>query len=270
MLRVAATWPASWWPPCRRGARADTPGAPRRAADCPRNINCIPGFKRVYGMDPTPVFVPLQVADAGVQALDDGVAEVAVAFSSNPQLSRPGHRRAARRPAHDHAPTTSCRSSRASLLRRYGAPLRRRLERRLAAALDARAARAQPAGDRRAAAGGGRRRVRRRQRARRPRAPARRGPRIVVGFQAFDENQTLALPLRRGAARRGLPRPRARAGGLRPETVAAFRHGRIDMWPGYSGSLLGYLGGRRCGARSRASARSRSRSRRPRTATGSR
>ena len=34
-------------------------------------------------------FVPLTVADAGISALDDGVAEVAVAFSSNPQVSRP-------------------------------------------------------------------------------------------------------------------------------------------------------------------------------------
>src|SRR4051812_24869531 len=59
------------------------------ATDCPDNVHCIPGFKRVYGMDPTSVYSPLTVADAGVQALDDGVAEVAVAFSSNPQLSRP-------------------------------------------------------------------------------------------------------------------------------------------------------------------------------------
>ena len=31
----------------------------------------------------------LTVADAGIQALDDGIAEVAVAFSSDPALSRP-------------------------------------------------------------------------------------------------------------------------------------------------------------------------------------
>ena len=33
-------------------------------------------------------------------------------------------------------------------------------------------------------------------------------------------------------------------GGLRPATVRAMRRGRIDMWPGYAGSLRGYLGGR--------------------------
>ena len=47
------------------------------------------GFRRVYGIDPTSLFQPLKVADLGVQALDDGVAEVAVAFSTDPQLSRP-------------------------------------------------------------------------------------------------------------------------------------------------------------------------------------
>ena len=58
-------------------------------SDCPQNANCIPACKRVYGIDPTSVFAPLKVADAGAQALDDELAEVAVVFSSNPQLSRP-------------------------------------------------------------------------------------------------------------------------------------------------------------------------------------
>lgn len=59
------------------------------ASDCPVNPNCIPGFKRVYGFDPSGSFVKLAVADGGIEALDDGLAEVAVAFSSNPELSRP-------------------------------------------------------------------------------------------------------------------------------------------------------------------------------------
>src|SRR6478672_10876699 len=72
-------------------ARAQQTPHVRLAAptDCPANANCIPGLKRVYALDPTGVFTPLTVADSGVQALDDGSAEVAVAFSSNPQLSRP-------------------------------------------------------------------------------------------------------------------------------------------------------------------------------------
>ena len=72
---------------------------------------------------------------------------------------------------------------------------------------------------------------------------ARKGPRIDVGFQAFDENEMLAHLY--AAALRGAGfRVRVRAiGGLRPETIAAFRRKRIDAWIGYSGSLLGYLRG---------------------------
>src|SRR5689334_9459539 len=112
--------------PCG-AARAQTPQVRLAAAtDCPDNVNCIPGFRRVYGIDPTSVYSPLTVADAGIQALDDGVAEVALAFSSNPQLSRP-----------DILPLADDRHMisddhvvpvvRASLLRHYGRPLRRRL-----------------------------------------------------------------------------------------------------------------------------------------------
>src|SRR3954452_23487589 len=58
-------------------------------SDCLANAGCGVGLKSVYGLDISSVFRPLTVADAGVSALDDGVAEVAVAFSSNPQVSRP-------------------------------------------------------------------------------------------------------------------------------------------------------------------------------------
>ena len=58
-------------------------------ADCLVNPGCGVGLQSVYGLDATPAFVPLTVADAGIGALDDGLAEVAVALSSNPQLSRP-------------------------------------------------------------------------------------------------------------------------------------------------------------------------------------
>src|SRR5262245_8657213 len=95
-------------------------------ADCTSNENCVPGFKRAYGIDPTSVLVELDVADAGVSALDDGVAEVAVAFSSNPQLSRPDIltlRDDKRMISDDHVVPIVRRS----LLRRYGRPLRRRL-----------------------------------------------------------------------------------------------------------------------------------------------
>jgi glycine betaine/choline ABC-type transport system substrate-binding protein len=94
-------------------APASAQGPPVRlaaAADCPRNPNCIPGFRRGYRFDPTSLFVRLKVADAGVQALDDGLAEVAVAFSSNPQLSRPDIV-TLRDDRHMITPATSSRSS---------------------------------------------------------------------------------------------------------------------------------------------------------------
>src|SRR4051812_23981693 len=109
------------------GARAQTPRVRFAApASCPVNANCIPGFKRVYGVDPSPFYVRLTVADAGLQALDDGLAEVALAFSSDPQLSRPdilALRDDKRMISADHVVPVV----RSSMLRRYGPALRRRL-----------------------------------------------------------------------------------------------------------------------------------------------
>ena len=57
--------------------------------DCLVNPGCGAGLAATYGLDVAPVLTPLTVADAGVPALDDGVAEVAIAFSTDPQVSRP-------------------------------------------------------------------------------------------------------------------------------------------------------------------------------------
>ena len=67
------------------------------------------------------------------------------------------------------------------------------------------------------------------------RGRTRTGPRIVIGWQAFDENETLAhlyAAALRGAGFRVSVRP---AGGLRPETVKAFKAGRIDAVAGIHG-----------------------------------
>jgi subtilisin family serine protease len=210
-------------------------------SDCPVNPNCIPGFKRVYGVDPTPDFVPLTAADAGIQALDDGIAEVAVVFSSNPGLSRPDVL-----PLRDDKHMISADHVvpviRTSLLRRYGPDLRRRLN-AASRVLDTFALRGlnqevidgrlpEAVGGEFADANGldqGHRR--------------RSGPRIVIGYQAFAENHVLAS-MYAEALRGGGYRVTVRASGLRPATVKAFRAGRIDMWAGYSGSLRGYLGGK--------------------------
>jgi subtilisin family serine protease len=208
--------------------------------DCAANVNCIDGFKRVYRLDPTSVFTPLAVADAGVQALDDGIAEVAVAFSSNPQLSRPDIltlRDDQLMISADHVVPIV----RAGLLRRYGRPLRRRLNAAsaLLSTLELRGLNQQVLDGRMPEAVGGEFAD---SNGLGGPSPRRRGPRVRVGYQAFDENQTLAHFYAQALRGAGF-RVRVKATGLRPATVRAMRRDRIDLWPGYSGSLRGYLGG---------------------------
>jgi len=224
-------------------AEAQTPQVRLAAAsDCQQNRNCAPGFRRVYGIDPTGSLVQLKVADAGIQALDDGLAEVAVAFSSNPQLSRPDVLA-----LHDDRHMISSDHVlpvvRTSLLKHYGPALRRRLDAasRVLTTLQLRGLNQQVNDGRLPEAVGGEfmdanalggEPVRRRS-----------GPRIVIGFQSFAENETLAhmyAVALRGAGFRATVRD---LHGLRPKAVSEMRAGRIGMWPGYSGSLLGYLGG---------------------------
>ncbi|HET8757738.1 MAG TPA: glycine betaine ABC transporter substrate-binding protein, partial [Solirubrobacteraceae bacterium] len=156
--------------------------------DCLTNPNCGPGIQRAYGVDVSPFFVPLTVADAGISALDDGLAEVAVAFSSDPEVSRPDVK-VLRDDRQMVGPDPVVPVLRANVLRAYGPRLKRVLN-RASAVLSTRALRAlnQQVGDGRLpeAVGGefidanglggdGRR---------------RHGRRIVVGFQAFSENDT--------------------------------------------------------------------------------
>jgi glycine betaine/choline ABC-type transport system substrate-binding protein len=224
---------------------------PRLAApsDCLTNPNCGPGLQRVYGVNIAPVFVPLTVADAGISALDDGVAEVAVAFSSDPEVSRPDVR-TLRDDRHMVGPDPVVPVMRAAVVRAYGPRLKRMLD-RASAVLSTRALRAlnQQVGDGRLpeAVGGefvdanGLGGSARRQ----------HGPRIVVGFQDFAENETLAYMYAealRSAGYRVRVRP---AGGLRAETLRALRRGKISLYPGYAGSLLAFLTDKRPSAKPR-------------------
>jgi glycine betaine/choline ABC-type transport system substrate-binding protein len=230
-------------------AHSQTPQTVRLAApsDCLTNPNCGPGLERIYGVDVTSVFVPLTVADSGISALDDGLAEVAVAFSSDPEVSRPDVRTL----RDDRAmvgPDPVVPVIRARLLRAYGPRGARRIKRRLNAAsalLNTRALRAlnQQVGDGRlpeAVGGefidanglGGN-------------GHHRPGPRIVVGFQAFSENESLAYMYAEALRSIGY-RVRVRpVGGLRVEALKALRTGRISMYPGYAGSLLAHLTNKR-------------------------
>ncbi len=214
-------------------------------ADCLANPGCGAGLQSVYGLDVRSAFVPLTVADAGIGALDDGAAEVAVAFSSNPQASRPDIVTLSddRRMVYPDRVVPIVRSG---LLRAYGPRAARDIRRRLNAAsavLTTLALRAlnQALVDGRVpeAVGGefveanglsdGERR--------------RTGPRIDIGFMDFAENETLAY-LYAEALRAGGYRVSVRSvGGLRPEAVSRLRRDRIDLYPAYDGSLLRYLVG---------------------------
>jgi len=213
--------------------------------DCLTNTGCGVGLKSVYGLDVSPVFVPLTIADAGISALDDGTAEVAVAFSSNPQVSRP-----------DIVTLRDDRSMiypdrvvpvvRRQVLSGYGKRGAREIRRRLNAASSALTTLAlrglnQAVIDGRMpeAVGGefvdanGLGGVEKR----------RAGKRIVVGYMAFSENETLAH-LYAEALRAGGFRVVVRAiGGLRPQAVSKLRRDQIDLYPAYDGSLLRYLVG---------------------------
>jgi glycine betaine/choline ABC-type transport system substrate-binding protein len=226
------------------GVPGSAVGAVRLAApeDCLTNPNCGVGLESSYGLDVSSLFVPLAAADEGIAALDDGDAEVAVAFSSSPAVSRPDVltlRDDRHMVGEDHVVPVIRRS----LLRRYGRR-GRDIRRRLTAAsrelgtLDLRGLNQQledggtaadvGAGfvDANGLSGTGGHR--------------RRGPRITIGHMAFAENAMLAQLYAEVLRTRGY-RVRVRSTGLRPQTVAAMRAGKIDLWPGYSGSLREYL-----------------------------
>jgi glycine betaine/choline ABC-type transport system substrate-binding protein len=220
-------------------AAAQSPVRLAAPEDCLTNPSCGPGLSAVYGLDVRSVFVPLAVADAGVSALDDGVAEVAVAFSTNPQVSRPDVLTL----ADDRGMVGEDRLApvaKRSLLRAYGPRLRRRLNAvsRLITTLQLRALNQQVADGRLPEAVGGEfvdanglGTAQRR----------RRGPRIVLGYQDFAEGETVAY-LYGAALRAAGYRVRVRSvNGFRPEAVRALRRGDINLYVSYSRSLLEYL-----------------------------
>ena len=214
-------------------------------ADCLTNPGCGPGLARVYDLDVSGVHVPLEVADAGIRALDDGLGEVAVAFSSNPEVSRPDILTL----DDDKDMVGSDRIVpvvRSSLLRAYG-PRARDIRRRLNAAsavlttlalrelnqqvIDGRLPEAVGGEFIDANGLGGS-------------ATRKRGPRIVIGHQDFDENETLAY-MYAEALRAGGYRVVVRSvEGLRRQAIRKLRRGDIAMYPAYSGSLMSFLGRR--------------------------
>lgn len=226
-------------------AHAQTPTPQVRLsapADCLENPGCGVGIKATYGLDLTSVFSPLASADAGVSALDDGVAEVAVVFSSSPDLSRPdilGLQDDKGMIGDDHI----FANVRSTTLARYGSELRRPIDRinALLTTFKLRGLNQQVADGRapdvvgaefaesNALESGGK--------------PVN-GRKISVGFVATDESETLAHMYAAALRVAGFKVKVASAGGLRPEAYDKFKRGRFDLLPGYSRSLASFLAGK--------------------------
>ncbi|MET0686119.1 MAG: glycine betaine ABC transporter substrate-binding protein [Solirubrobacteraceae bacterium] len=211
--------------------------------DCLTNQGCGVGLAASYGLDVAPVFTPLAVADAGIAALDDGVAEVAVAFSTDPQVSRPDIvtlRDDRRMIGADRLVPVLRRGMLRELGRRKARRLTRRMNAtgRLVTTLQLRALNQQVADGRLPEAVGGEfveangLTVRRRR-------PS--GPRVTLGFQSFAENETVAHLFAASLRAVGVRVKVVDIGGLRPEAVAQIRSRRIDGWIGYARSLARFL-----------------------------
>ena len=211
--------------------------------DCLVNPGCGEGLRATYALDVAPAFTPLAVADAGIGALDDGVAEVAVAFSTDPQVSRPDivTLRDDRRML---GPDRLVPVLRRGMLRALGTRRARRLTRRINATgrllttLQLRSLNQQVADGRLPEAVGGEFVEANGLGVRRGR---RSGPRITLGFQSFAENETLAYLFAASLRATGRRVRVVDVDGLRPEAIAQVRSGRIDGWIGYARSLARFL-----------------------------
>ena len=175
-------------------------------------------------------------AGATLDALQQGRAGIAVVFSTDPSLSEPGHRGAARTTAACSAPSRCSRWRRRGSSNAYGnaaAAPGMRDDRQ--APLDGRAAAHERRGGERHAAARRRGRVRAPRPARRHARACARGPRIAVGAQDFIESRLVALVYAQGLRGGGFNASVADVGGFRdraydaplPQPRAAARRLRL-------------------------------------------
>lgn len=212
-------------------------------SDCLTNPGCGIGLARYYGVDVASILTPLAEPGSGIGALDDGTADVAVVFSSDPRAARPDLLQL----KDDRGmlgPENLVPVIRSRTLKAYGrgAPaLRRRLAmvgRLLSTtglrelnqlAIDGRMPEA-IAGD--WAEGHGLLAAR----------PAhRRGPSIRLGYQAFAESETVTRVYEQVLAGAGYKVRSVPVHGFRERIRAAFRARRIDGHISYATSLLRFL-----------------------------
>ena len=211
------------------------------SANCPANPGCNLGLKRIYKLDAAGSLVTVPAGE-GIGALDDGSAEVGIAFSTNPGISRP-----------DILSLTDDRHmigtdnivpvARKASLARLGKGAVRRLDAasRLLTTLKLRALNQQVIdGARPAAVGAGFIKANGLSGS----GKIRKRTRLVVGFMDFPEDEILANVYAQALREGGYDARVRPIGGLRPEAIAAIKSHSIDMYPAYARSLADELTGK--------------------------
>ena len=209
-------------------------------SDCLTNPGCGAGLKRVYKLDVSKHFYSLTVADAGISALDDKVGQVAVAFSSNPNLTRAdllSLRDDKGMIGSDHVVPVIRRKS----INRLGKGLRRRLDTASSVlttsslqglnglVLDGRLAEA--VGAEFSDANG----------LSNIAAKPKKNRRVIVGYMDFDESEILAHFYAEALRGAGFDARVKSVKGFRDEALSAIRKGTIDLYAGYSRSLAAFI-----------------------------
>jgi glycine betaine/choline ABC-type transport system substrate-binding protein len=207
--------------------------------DCLTNPGCAPGLKRAYGVDVRGVFRALDAGGAGVEALDQGLAQVAVVFTTNPEIAR-SDLLVLRDDKGMIGPENLVPVIRRSTLRALGTRREREARRRLAAVSRVlTTARLQDLNlsladgrDPEAVAG----EFLETYRIARGRPPAR-GPRIVIAHQDFDEQEIVASLYARALRAAGL-RASAQRTGATGEILRRLRANRVQAFVAYTSTLL--------------------------------
>jgi glycine betaine/choline ABC-type transport system substrate-binding protein len=229
-------------------ATAQAPPSPPRfaaPADCLTNPGCGVALRGAYGIDPAPVFTPLASSGGGIAALEAGTAEVAIAFSSDPALSRPDivtladDRRAIGGDDRVVPVLTAKALARAG---RFAADVRRRLDTAGGAitTLQLRALNQQLADGERPLSVA-RRFVDQNGLAQGFVKARRAAPQLVIGYQDFPENLVLARIYGETLARAGYRTKVVSVRGFRGEALKSAAGGRIGLFPDYAASLLRFL-----------------------------
>ena len=212
-------------------------------SDCMDNASCGRGLLRVYHVNVSTVLTKLLDADGGVDALDDGSAEVAIVFSSHPLAGRRDllKLRDDRGMIGPENLVPTLRSATLGEFRKNGPAVRARIA-LVSRELSLRDLRAMEqltmegrlpepiAGEWVESHGLAERGVRRRG-----------GPRIVLGYMAFHQAEITARIYAQalvGAGFRAIVRP---VNGLRAALFTAYTRGVINGSVGYATSTLRFL-----------------------------